>query len=372
MRYLFFSSIAWDFYRLQEHELPIYLSGKGNKCIYVNPLRYRDSEISSIRFRALSPKGTNGAQVIDRSTSLSRSFFSLLYETFQNQRILRRSKPDIVVSFDHLMSSVICLYCWFKNITFVYAVSEDWVEVEQRWYMKLYIRYFAEPLLGSFSQAIISQSHRQAERFRKYNRRVHIIPNGKTLDFVERCGNEIDRGRHVGKVVNFIGTLRDNYDFDMLFDVFKEFPDIELNIYGSGILENKLSAKSKYYTNIHLKGNATPDIHQQLTAQSLFGVLPLKLNKQNESTCPIKLFDYWAAGKAVIASPTYELKKLAMDGGAVFATSKQEFIDSIRLFLKDDGMMRSIGRKGYDKALRQYNYNLIGPKFESIFNSSWN
>ena len=370
MKIVFFSSIVWDNYRHYHHELVETLSEKGHSCVFVNPVRYKNWQEGSIRLQSLSSNSWGKVKVVERYFNFPKSFLILLYENFHNLYLVWKFKPDVVVSFDYLMSVLACIYCWIMNIKFVYTVTDDWEELEENFLVKTYLK-FSNPFLGRMSFAVTAISHKQAERFKKYNDNVFFIPNGKSMRFV------LESARHVGdnilgtNKVNFIGTLRDWYDFELMFEVFREFPQLELNIYGVGELYDDLLRMSKKYSNVFIRGNADVQMLPALVSESLIGILPLKLNKLNDSTSPTKLFDYWAAKKAVIASPTYELKILKEDGGLLLAAFKQDYIDAMKFILKEDAVRESLGGKGYDNILTKYNFDLISSQFEVIFNQSW-
>ena len=202
------------------------------------------------------------------------------------------------------------------------------------------------------------------EKAKRYNKNAFLVPNGVSIESIQ----EFDRhsSNSDSNIVHFIATLRDWYDFDLMFDVFSQFPELELHIHGKGPLYDYLADKSKLYSNIHLMGYLDPILFHETVAQSLFGILPLKLNEMNDSTSPVKLFDYWAAKKAVIASPTYELQKIGKDC-ILFAKNKDEYINKIKLILKNEKLRGNLGEKGYTKITEIYNYEKIGELFEAIF-----
>lgn len=368
MRYLFLSSIVWDGYRGHPQELTLALAKRGHDCVFINPIRYRNWQEASIRLQKLSGTATDRVNVIERYSGLSKSFLLLLYENIQNLICIWKHRPEAVVCFDYLMGVLPCVFCKLTGVRFVYSVMDDWEEIEKSPLVKIYLRYISKPILGRFSFAVSATSHKQAEVFGRLNSNIFLIPNGKPDDFIVRA-NQIGNNEGVREgTVNFISTLRDWYDFDLLFDVFKEFPEIQLNVYGKGDLYDYLLERCEAYPNISMKGNADPEQVPVLTAQSLFGILPLKMNKLNDSTSPIKLFDYWSAQKAVIASPTFELKEMGGKGGIIYATSKEQYVNEIRKFLGDRLYMRSVGKCGYQNMVEQYNYEKISARFENILN----
>ncbi len=370
MKYLFFSPVVWDYYLLQEQELAQRFSLQEHSCIYVNPVRYKNWEKGSVRLRSLSQKNPGKVQVIERFSKLPKSVFLFCYESMDNVRQAIKWRPDAVVSYEHLMSLLLCIYCRLKGLRFVFVVTDDWEEVLSGKVLKLFYRFIAKPVLGRFSYAIVSTSDCQALNFLHYSENVHVVPNGKTMEFIRNQADRSDEAGHIfnasgKKTVNFISSLRDCYDFELLFAVFQELPELELNIYGEGELYESLLEKSAWYSNVHVKGNAGAELFSTLMSETVLGILPLKLNKLNDSTCPIKLFDYWTFKKPVVASPTAELKKIA--GGAVhFATTRDEYLEAIRTILKNDTLNGPMVEKGYRNMIERYNFDVLTQQFENI------
>lgn len=301
--------------------------------------------------------------VVERKSNLRFSPVLALYENIKNVSLIRKYKPEAVFSFDHLMSIFACIYCKLKGIKFVFVVVDDFSEIEKVSFLKNILwKYAAKPILYSLSYAVSSTSYKLFEFSKKYNKKAYYIPNGKPMEFVLSAEAVKQKPE---KCVNLVCSLREWYDFDLLFDVFKEFPELTLNIYGIGKLYDDLCEKSKFVSNINIKGNIGSEMLPKLIAETLFGIIPLKLNKLNDAACPIKLFDYWSAKKAVIASPTYELSNIGK-GAIIFASDKAEYVKAINSLINDDSLMNCLAEKGYNNIINNYNYDILSLNYENI------
>jgi glycosyltransferase involved in cell wall biosynthesis len=364
MKFLFISPVVWDFYKYRDQELRSSLAKRDHICVYLNPFRYKNWQKGSVRLQSYCVNPVpDGVNVIERKTDLKKSVFSFLKESFDNIRQIKKYKPEVVICTDHLMGSLACIYCNIKGVKFIFDNTDDWSEVENSFFPKYYWKYFSRPLLRKHSYAITSTSHDQADYFRKKNKNTFFIPNGKPLEFIKSLSS--DKQIADSNVVNFIGSLRNWYDFDLMFDVFAELPDIELNIYGFGEMYDGLLAKSKSYKNIHVKGNASPELLPVLLNETAFGIIPLKNIKLNHSTCPIKLFDYWCAKKAVIASPMNEIKTVAKDN-VIYASGKNEFIEAVKKLLGDKELRNCLGNNGFSQIVSEFNYDNITEEFLKV------
>jgi glycosyltransferase involved in cell wall biosynthesis len=150
-------------------------------------------------------------------------------------------------------------------------------------------------------------------------------------------------------------------------EVFREFPRIDLNIYGLGPLYTELLEKSRSIANVHVHGNIEQNKTAAKLSRTLFGILPLKMNELNHSTCPIKLFDYWGASRAVISTPVEEVSRLGGDA-VLYATTREEFVLAMNLLINDSKLSGELGSKGREKVNKIHNYKVITDQFLNILN----
>src|SRR5665213_3291114 len=126
MKYLFFSPMVWNNYRGRNVELPVALAKKNNACVYVDPINYGSGKNTAMRLRQLSDHSQEPVKIIERVSNFKKSFLLLFYENYKNLQLVKKQNPDVVISFDHLMSVFICMYCRRKKIPFIFDVMDDW------------------------------------------------------------------------------------------------------------------------------------------------------------------------------------------------------------------------------------------------------
>ncbi len=305
-------------------------------------------------------------QVIDRISRWRKSLVEFIIENSLNVRAVKKYKPYAVVSSDHLMSLGVCIYCKLNGTRFLFDVTDNWELVDQSLAGMVY-KFILKPLLAKFSFAITCTSHRQFQYFEgRRKRNTYLISNGIN-PLIQKQLNKLETNLPPVQEVNFIGSLRDWYDFDLLIEVFKEIPEIELNIYGQGPLYSELLAKTSSIPNIHLHGSIENQRTAEILSRTLFGILPLKVNELNHSTCPIKLFDYWGASKAVISTPVEEVKRVGGDS-LLYAANKEEFILSINRLMNDSELTLQLGLEGKQKIDEKHNYHTITDQFLQLLN----
>ncbi len=364
---VFIAPVHWNYYPYRDQELPSCIAERDYPCIYLNPVSYKGSEKAS-RFKEHNKKNTHkNIQIIDRKSRWKKSLAELIYENILNIRAIKKFKPGSVISTDHLMSLGACIYCKFKKIRFVFDVTDNW-ELVDKSTAGIFYKLLLKPLLARLSYAVTCTSLRQFNYFQSRRRKnTFLISNGINPRIQEEL-NKCDKIKPAVNEVNFIGSLRDWYDFNLLLEIFMNFPDIELNIYGQGPLYNELKTKADGMTNIHIRGNIDNKKTSELLNRTLFGILPLKENELNQSTCPIKLFDYWGASKAVISTPVEEVKRVGGDA-ILYASTKEEFINSINKLLINKELLKHLGAKGKLKIDQTHNYKTITDQFLQILNN---
>ncbi|MGB2661349.1 MAG: glycosyltransferase [Candidatus Omnitrophota bacterium] len=331
----------------------------------MEPIKYRGWEqAESMRFQELSEnKIPENMKIIRRKSGLKKSLLFLFYENWKNCRLIKKHKPEAVISNDIVMSAFSCIYAKIKKIKFLFNVLDDLEAMESKAFMKLYLRFIAIPVIGRFSSAVITLSHEQCEKYKRYNENTFHVPNGKSIEY-------IDEAKKYSQVppkneVNFVGCVRKDYDFDLVLETFGEFPQLKLNIYGDGPLYDYVLERSKEYKNISIFGSVSSTEIPRLMAESLFGIIPLAQSRKNRSTSPTKLFDYWAAKKAVIATPNNEIKVSAGDC-VLYVQNKKDFVDAVNRLLNDEALREKLASMSFKKITEVYNYDKIGKKIEDI------
>lgn len=363
---MFISPVDWNYYPYRDQELPRSMAERGYRCIYLNPVRYRGSE-NAVRFARLDQREDHPrVRIIDRRSRWGKSFIEFIHEQVLNIRAIRRCRPCAVISSDHLISLGPCLYCRVKGIPFVFDVTDRW-ELVDRSRAGMVYRLILKPLLARFSFAVTCTSNQQFLEFKKRRKKnTYLISNGIAPRTLEQLDQIRDHQRAEGEV-NFVGSLRDWYDFGLLVDVFREFPEIQLNIYGWGPLLEKLQEMTADVPNVHMHGNVEHDRIPLLLSRSLFGILPLKENQLNHATCPIKLFDYWGASKAVISTPVREVRRVGGET-VLYASGREEFVECIKKLTGDRDLLVRLGREGRKKIDETHNYDHITNQFLNILN----
>jgi glycosyltransferase involved in cell wall biosynthesis len=99
------------------------------------------------------------------------------------------------------------------------------------------------------------------------------------------------------------------------------------------------------------------------------GVAPFISNRNNKTgVSPLKVFEYMACGKPVVASRIDGLEFIEQEGVGrlIEAQSVRGFADAISDLLKNDGKRAEMGEKGNRIALRDFSWTSKSEKIQSI------
>lgn len=142
--------------------------------------------------------------------------------------------------------------------------------------------------------------------------------------------NEIPRPR-----IGFIGTLNDRIDYELIDFIAKSRPDWHIVLIGA-ITRKKLVNFLKGRKNIHLLGyieyNSLPFYIKSFDV----GIIPYRINDFTREISPIKVFEYLAFGKPVVATQIPALETLSTKGLIKVTTNKEDFLKLILQYLAYD------------------------------------
>jgi glycosyltransferase involved in cell wall biosynthesis len=185
----------------------------------------------------------------------------------------------------------------------------------------------------SKSSLVLAVSEKIRARLAKYNPNTFPVRNGVDADYFARAKTyaktAADKLWHLRdkNVVGYIGHLREWVDTDLIVESAKRLPDIDFVIIGPGneTIRQKLSS----CPNILYLGAIPYSDLIQFIAYFNVGVIPFAMNALNESTNPIKLYEYLGAGLPVVATAINETAHYAEPGVVFTSQTADEFISML-------------------------------------------
>ncbi|HWO93360.1 MAG TPA: oligosaccharide flippase family protein [Dehalococcoidia bacterium] len=174
---------------------------------------------------------------------------------------------------------------------------------------------------------------------RVWNPRTHFVPNGADVElFAKASSPEIPVDPALsgipGKVLLFLGVMDFRLDVDLLEYVARRAPHWSLVMVGLVKGDVDLSRLTSL-PNVHLVDWQPPERLPGFLKSSDVCLIPYVTSQHTNHVFPLKLFEYLAAGKPVVATA---LKELAFFEGDLvrLADSPEAFFEAIEIALEAD------------------------------------
>ncbi len=134
-------------------------------------------------------------------------------------------------------------------------------------------------------------------------------------------------------IIGYYGTIADWFDADLLEKIAKEQRDTSIVLLGR-IQNKRVRQLSKKYKNIHLLGEKPYIELPNYLKYFRVCLIPFIINDLIKATDPVKIYEYFAAGKPVITTKIPELEKFKNE--LYIANNSTEFSKYIKLALREN------------------------------------
>ena len=183
------------------------------------------------------------------------------------------------------------------------------------------------------SRLVFTTSRTMYDRHRRLNAETHLVPNGGDFHHFARAADPsiaaADIAHLNGPVLGFAGNfLSSKVDFDLLEEVARARPEWSLLLIGPEARDTAHALERLgRLPNVHWIGpKPYADLPRYVAAFDV-GLIPYLSNPYTRSCFPLKLYEYLAAGKPVVASGVPELE--GMEPDVALVEGPEQFIASI-------------------------------------------
>ena len=208
------------------------------------------------------------------------------------------------------------------------------------------------------AQAIVANSHATANRLReRYGlaRSIQAIPNG--VDFRSLIPEK--DWAHCAERIVYAGSFFGWKGVDDLVAAARELPGLRISLFGGDkdsihrLREQALAGGAE----LEFAGRVSPQRVAQALEQACIAVLPNRADADSAFTSPIKLFEYMAAGCAIVASDLPAVREILAEDEAVWIRpgDAQSLAAGLRRLAADSGLGRALSARVRAKA-RQYTW----------------
>jgi glycosyltransferase involved in cell wall biosynthesis len=209
-------------------------------------------------------------------------------------------------------------------------------------------------------------------------KRIVVIPNGVSpSDF---CSSPLPPREGRQPVLLYLGTLADWQGLDVLLHALPKIlqrQNVQLRIVGRGrSRQRKVLAKQIRKLGIESNVNIQPGVpHHEvpaLIAQSDICIAPLGLNDRNvtQGACPIKVLEYMASARPLVASNipiVRELVREDVDALLFSPNDPEDLARQVLLLLDDFELSRRLSESASQRALTRFTWHQAQKKLVKVY-----
>ena len=211
--------------------------------------------------------------------------------------------------------------------------------------------------------------------------KIVVMPNGvdvglmRPIEAPDTARSELGLGD--GPVVGFVGGFQPWHGLDLLIEsiarIIESFPDAKLLLVGDGrarpVVDEKI-AELGVEDSVKITGFMPQDRIPDLLALIDVAVLPYPKLPEELWFSPLKLFEYMATGKAIVASRYGQIAEVIQHGESgilVEPGDVPELTGAIGNLLKDPGERKRLGCNARQKAVEEHSWDRYIEKLEKIY-----
>jgi glycosyltransferase involved in cell wall biosynthesis len=267
-------------------------------------------------------------------------FFSKLFQIilkYSLNRAIKKSGFSDPIVWSFLHNTALLKNRLSENV-FIYHCVDDWSRLMPLAGMGRAEQILKdEKTLAEKADLIFTTAAILKERLIQYNPKTYYIPNAVDTSLFAKAKLPetkipLDIASIPGPIIGFVGSLEKWVNLEWLIEIFSSKTDwafISIGVVGSGREVQTLAN----LPNVHLLGLKPKESLPGYLKKTDVAIIPFKISELGKSISPLKLFEYFAAGKPVVAS---DLPEISRYGELVKpAKSAGEFIRGIEEALKE-------------------------------------
>lgn len=303
--------IPWDERWQRPHHFSAQLAARGHRVVYVEPQLLGSGGVWARRRESTLPEGVeqvalgsaSGLQVNvspvwpdEDVTAAAFSFWTLVGDLSLEAPTLLVQTPawgplvralleesDLPLVYDCLDEHT----GWFPEAATSWRREEEWLAAQAR--------------------LVLASATLLEERMREHAWQVLRVPNGCIVEHF--AGADAPTGqlreRHDGPIVGYHGAIAQWLDTALVADLAELRPDWTIVLVGP--YDDAARTALGGIPNVELVGQVPYAELPRWTADFHVGLIPFLVGDLSASTDPVKLWEYFAAGKPVVATPMLEL-----------------------------------------------------------------
>lgn len=224
----------------------------------------------------------------------------------------------------------------------VYDLTDDWAAFESEPAGRLRVQRRTESL-GRRADLVLACSRPLENIARTWSGRVRYLPNAVEAPH-DACSEPAALRRLDRPRLGYAGTLHSTrLDVELLARAAELRPDWSFPLLGPDMLEREDRLRLFSLPNVHYLGVcAHAEVRSYLAGFDVC-LLPNRVTDFTRSLDPLKLYEYLAAGRSVIATPAGIPAELA--GEVSLASTAEELVDRAQRALREDSQALAAARR---------------------------
>jgi glycosyltransferase involved in cell wall biosynthesis len=188
--------------------------------------------------------------------------------------------------------------------------------------------------VGKDADLVFTSSLYLQNYFKKINKQTFLLENGSKTRFIINKLSKVKKApnqlREVeGKIIGFVGNMTSfRFDFELVEFLVRSATEFKFVFIGPTDREEKMKQLDKENKNcIWIKKVAFEEIPQFLNYFDIC-IIPYLKNMHTKGILPIKIFEYFAAGKPIISTDLYSLNPYQQE--VYLAKNNKDFLKGIK------------------------------------------
>lgn len=303
------SIISWDFRYQRPQHLLSNLARLGYRVLYVNTM-------ASLSWRTSLQKVEPGLVTFDPAGS--GCVKNLLMQRNTLKELVNSIEQAIkVMGFKDYLLWIDSPY-WEPVLDFlapqlmIYNCMDEFCEFSDLAPMAQVIQTQERKILATADVTLVTTDYLHRTKG-TLARRVELVPNAADTEFFKRAALEEfprpqdlpERSRYI---VGYYGAIAEWFDFAVVKSIAQQLPDIAVVLVGAVTVDHETV---KECSNVYFLGEKP---YSQLPSYLKYfdvAIIPFLNNRLTLATDPVKMYEYLAAGKPVVAIDLPEIRKYA-------------------------------------------------------------
>lgn len=212
---------------------------------------------------------------------------------------------------------------------------------------------------------------------------ISVVPNGADVDLfttlIEPDGIRSRYSINNGPLIIFVGSFQPWHGIDLILEAFSKLllqkPEAKMVLIGDGKLKGELQAKAhslRLGNHVVFVGSVEHREVASLLRISDVAVIYHKLSASEIVETPLKLFEYMAAGKAIVAPAVPNMQRLLIDRETALLVppdNPDALASAFVELLENDQLRMRLGQNARQEAIVKHSWSRVVTDLEDIMSN---